>query len=303
MEARIRALTPFWSWIPAFRAVAETEHLPSAARLIGVGPSALSRSISLLEGHLGRALFDRSGRSIALNEDGRQFLDAIRDAMRRVDDGLTDLQGGGLRGPLRVSSAGAATTVLVGPALLRLRALHPALHPHVVTRAPGDVGAELAAGRLDVAVQEHAATGQGLQIEAIGELSRGVYCGPEHALHGVDEIGAEALADAAFVAPPSDAAGQPFDGWPPDRPRRVAVTVDQLRVGLDLCQRTDLLAVLPDALAQGAGLHRLPVDVVAPTRVYAVRRRRLGVRPSAAEAFVDLLRGGVESDGFMTSEP
>ena len=38
-----------WNWLPAFRAVAETEHLPTASDLLHVTPSALSRTIRLLE--------------------------------------------------------------------------------------------------------------------------------------------------------------------------------------------------------------------------------------------------------------
>ena len=38
-----------WNWLPVFRAVAETEHLPTASELLYVTPSALSRTIRLLE--------------------------------------------------------------------------------------------------------------------------------------------------------------------------------------------------------------------------------------------------------------
>ena len=35
---RVVRLDSFWSWLPAFRVVAETAHLPTAARTLGVGP-------------------------------------------------------------------------------------------------------------------------------------------------------------------------------------------------------------------------------------------------------------------------
>ena len=52
---KVQRLHRFWSWLPAFSAVAETQHLPSAALKLHVSPSALSRTIRLLEDDLGEA--------------------------------------------------------------------------------------------------------------------------------------------------------------------------------------------------------------------------------------------------------
>jgi DNA-binding transcriptional LysR family regulator len=47
MERVIR-LNQIWSWLPAFRAVAETEHVHEAAQSLHLTPSTLSRAIHLL---------------------------------------------------------------------------------------------------------------------------------------------------------------------------------------------------------------------------------------------------------------
>ena len=88
---RLRRVNRLWNWLPAFRAVAETEHLPSASALLGVSPSALSRTIKLVEEDVGRPLFDREGRQLRLNANGHAFLRSVRDAMRRVHDGLGEI--------------------------------------------------------------------------------------------------------------------------------------------------------------------------------------------------------------------
>ena len=43
---RVRTI---WSWLPAFRAVAEAEHLPTAAHELGIVPSSLSRTVKQIE--------------------------------------------------------------------------------------------------------------------------------------------------------------------------------------------------------------------------------------------------------------
>ncbi|MBP8302176.1 MAG: LysR family transcriptional regulator, partial [Planctomycetes bacterium] len=59
---RLLRLDALWNWLPAFRAVGETQHLPSAATALHVSPSALSRSVRLLEQRLGCTLFERRSR-------------------------------------------------------------------------------------------------------------------------------------------------------------------------------------------------------------------------------------------------
>ena len=50
-----------WNWLPAFRAVAESEHLPTASKEANLSASALSRAVKLLEDDLGVSLFVREG--------------------------------------------------------------------------------------------------------------------------------------------------------------------------------------------------------------------------------------------------
>lgn len=56
-----------------FLKVAETEHMTNAAKELHISQPALSRSLRLLEEELGFKLFDRVGRHLLLNENGRRF--------------------------------------------------------------------------------------------------------------------------------------------------------------------------------------------------------------------------------------
>ena len=103
----------FWHRLPVFRTVAETEHLPTASKRLGLTAPALSRSIKLLEESVGRPLFDREGRRIVLNPAGKAFLRVVRTAMRQVDTALDELHEVGPSGTVTVSSAGMFTPLAV----------------------------------------------------------------------------------------------------------------------------------------------------------------------------------------------
>ena len=288
---RLKALLPLWTWLPAFRAVAETEHLPSAARLVDSTPPSLSRAIAQLERRLGRPVFVRNGRSLRLNDHGRVLLDAVRDAMRRCDDGVQAVLDSQLHGPLSIASHGAGTTAFLAPALHRLLLTHPRIRPAISTPPLAEIPIRIRSGRLDVAFVESPVDGQDLVTTRIGSLPRGVWCGPEHPLYRREAVAVQELEDHAFVAPPPDAQGLAADGWPATHARKVAVTVDQLRVGVELCAQLPVLAVLPDMLAQAHSgrLWRLPLEIVAASEVHAVHRRALGGRPTAVAALLGMV--------------
>jgi DNA-binding transcriptional LysR family regulator len=79
-----------WPYLPAFLAVAETQHLRRAARELHVSPSALSRSIRLLEERIGHPLFERHGRKLQLTAVGHHILEIVRESVRLVNEVLAD---------------------------------------------------------------------------------------------------------------------------------------------------------------------------------------------------------------------
>ena len=73
-------------WLRYFKKLAETEHLNHTAEQLYVSPPSLSATISRLEKELGVQLFDRSGRGICLNDNGRTFLRYVNIALSAVDE-------------------------------------------------------------------------------------------------------------------------------------------------------------------------------------------------------------------------
>ena len=70
--------------LKAFEAAGRTLSFTRAADELAVTQSAVSHQIKALEDHLGRALFRRGGRKLALTEDGAAFLPEVASAFERL---------------------------------------------------------------------------------------------------------------------------------------------------------------------------------------------------------------------------
>lgn len=281
---RMRRLTSLWNWLPGFRAVAETEHLPAASKHLRVSPSALSRTIRLLEDDVGQQLFNRVGRNLELNETGRRLLSAVRDSMRLVDEALGVMTDGQYVGSVRISCHSPFTETYVLPALERLRARHPELVPYLQSHPESEVNGMLLRGQLDVALVAEPRPHPDLTTVHVADFETGVFCGPGHPLY-------EAAGDPAgypFVAPEGEDGRIP-DGWPAHQPRTVAMCAD-LSVGLMLCRGGRYLAVLPAPVAAHyPELRAVPYPTRAMS-LHAVQRRNLGFK-GRAEIVIEAMVG------------
>lgn len=79
--------------LPVFEAVARLNSFSLAAEELAVGQSAVSHQIKLLETYLGEPLFIRTGRYLALTDDGRQYLDAVSTALLQIERASEQLLG------------------------------------------------------------------------------------------------------------------------------------------------------------------------------------------------------------------
>jgi DNA-binding transcriptional LysR family regulator len=274
---RLNRLSRVWSWLPAFRAVAELEHLGRAAAALQVSPSALSRSVKLLEEELGRPLFHRRGRGLQLSDAGRLLLEHVRDATRWLDEAVTELEEG-VRHVVRIGAVGVAAHVHVPQLVGRLLVSHPHLVPEVTTPSTGSIAGDLRQGRLDLALTSTPVSGAGLSVVPLADVTNGVYCGPGHPLYRRERVTADEILAHPFVAPPSDELGRTGEGWPAALPRVIACHLDRVIAGVEACAQGGVLAVLPDVLARRhpAKLRRLDAIRIEHTAVHAIRRRPLG---------------------------
>lgn len=75
-----------------FRKLAVTEHITQTAKELYISQTALSSMIIGLEKELGVQLFDRSKRSIRLNQAGKLYLQYVNDVFAALDNGRSALE-------------------------------------------------------------------------------------------------------------------------------------------------------------------------------------------------------------------
>jgi len=69
-----------------FVLIAELQNLSKAAERLNISQPSLSKSISRLEKELGTQLFDRVGKKIVLNEQGRVFLAGVQESLQELEN-------------------------------------------------------------------------------------------------------------------------------------------------------------------------------------------------------------------------
>ncbi len=276
-----RRLRHLWSWLPAFRAVAETEHLPTAAAELGIVPSALSRTVKLLEDELGVALFDRSGKTLVLNDAGRTLVDAVREAMRLIDDALGSATRDELRGSVTAVACGDLAGVVLAPACARVATDAPQLTVNAQIVRQDDIASWLARGDADVGVTTVSIERNDLCIECVTTWRRAVYV----------RRGGTACGRSVVVGVPSDT---PDDGWPLEYERTIAAWVPDQSAALEIVATSDLATVAYERIAEshayGGRIERLPSIDVASRSVFVLTRRPVGCHPRT-ELLLGAIRG------------
>lgn len=201
---RHQVVARVWNWLPAFRAVAEYEGLQRAALALSVSPSALSRSVSLLEETIGATLFLRSATGLILTDAGRRLLHSTRDAMRQVHEALPSADEPAV---LRVGAVGSALRTV-----LSLEAVEALDEARLVLEevAPAEVGERLRRGEVDVVLSHEPVSQQGVRCEPLPSIAWVLAAPPTGEPSGVVCLGGAGLEWPAAKATLSEVSQLPF---------------------------------------------------------------------------------------------
>jgi len=118
----------------AFVRVIETGGFSAAARQLGVGQPAISKTIAQLEQRLQVRLLIRSTHALSPTDAGVRFYERAKLALHDVDEAELEARGEGasLSGRLRVSAATTFARIMIVPRLPEFLARHPSLDIDVI---------------------------------------------------------------------------------------------------------------------------------------------------------------------------
>jgi len=138
-----------------FIAVATEGSFAAAAQRVALTQAAVGQQMRTLEEELHRALFERNGKTVQLNQAGRELLPQARQMVDLYSQMQTGgLAGGTMAGSLQLGAVVSALRPLL-QATLALKRRYPALDLHVGAAKSGELVARVAAGELDAAIAVH----------------------------------------------------------------------------------------------------------------------------------------------------
>lgn len=148
------SFTASYAGVVAFIAVAAEGSFARAADRLGVGRSAVSRSVQKLEAQLDARLFLRTTRSTSLTREGELFYRNCHPGVQRIVQALEDmreLRAGPPRGHLRISATMGFGRKVVAPLLAGFRTRYPDIAIDLVL---DDKPTDFTSDRVDAAFRD-----------------------------------------------------------------------------------------------------------------------------------------------------
>lgn len=188
-----------YAGVVAFITVAREGSFARAADQLGVGRSAVSRSVQRLEDHLGARLLSRTTRSTSLTSEGELFLENCRPGVESIMQALEemrDLRDGPPRGRLRIGATHAFGRRVLAPVLHEFRMRYPAIAIELLL---DERAADLVVDRVDVVFRDGRLDDSQVVARQLIPLQRLVCASPGYAQrHGLPQS-VEQLEDHACI--------------------------------------------------------------------------------------------------------
>jgi DNA-binding transcriptional LysR family regulator len=166
-----------------FLAVARRQHVTEAAREVHLSQSAVSAALAELAERLGGALFERSGRRLALNDRGRQLADDAADLLSRVAELERRYTGAGtISGRLRLGASSTIGAYLLPGLVGSFVAEHPAVDVDLEVGNTAAIEDLLVQRRIDLAYIEGPARQPQVAATPWRRDELQVFVAPAHAL-------------------------------------------------------------------------------------------------------------------------
>ena len=237
--------------LEVFAATARCGSTRGAADLVARSQSAASAALAELEGVLGVALFDRVGRRLVLNENGRALLPRVSALLEQAAQ-VERLFGTAHAAPLRVAASLSIGEYLLPELLARWKTTHPASPVELTIGNTSEVIDAVAALDVDVGFIEGPQTHPQLVLRPWRSDELVIVAASAHPLAGRTATLRQLREAAWALREPGSGTREAADRWLIER-------VGALRVEFELGSPEAIKRLV----AAGAALGCLPREVVA----------------------------------------
>lgn len=114
-----------------FLTVANHQHMTKAAKELMVSQPSLSKIINSLEKELNLELFDRKGRTIVLNENGKFFYENVSKSLSIIDESISTLKNNISNSQNEITLYSSAASSLISDIIVSFREKYPNLNVNI----------------------------------------------------------------------------------------------------------------------------------------------------------------------------
>jgi DNA-binding transcriptional LysR family regulator len=232
-----------------FAAVAKDESVTKAANEVGLSQAAVSQALADIEHLLDRPLFDRVGRKLALNGEGKSLLPQALDILGRVKAIEAPMHEQPFS--LRIGASLTICDYYLPPALIKLLSAHPHGYVNVQLGNSEQVANALKHFEIDVGFLEQSHRYPDLVMMPWKEDPLVLVAAKDHPLSKEKEVRPEQLSEASWVLrePASDI-------------RQKLHSAEKLFYMRHISLEMTGNQAIVDAVAQGLGISCLPASIV-----------------------------------------
>lgn len=283
-----------------FIAVAEREHVTTAAQSLNLTQSAVSAAIAALEMRHSVKLFSRVGKRIELTEAGRTFFDEARAVLARAEAAERALSefGGLERGTLNIHASQTIASYWLPRYLVNFHNIHPSIKIHLVAGNTTQVAKAVMLGTADFGFVEGRVDADHLVQQAVARDRLVAVASRKHALVSCKQITSADLLSAKWVLrEPGSGTRSEFE----QALKLWKLSVEQLNVTLELPSNEAVrMAVEAGAgvtviseLVAAPGIESGKLKAIAldlPQRAFTVLRHQERYSSKAAQVFLNEIR-------------
>lgn len=286
-----------------FLEVARELNFSRAAANLNISPPAVTRSIQLLERSIGRKLFARSRRRVALTADGRLLKARAERVFDEIENARLELALEGPSAPsfIRIGSREMITHYLLTRPLLEFKKSHPGTRFGLYELGPAELADALKKDQVDFGFYYSEIVDPELESRHLGALRSHIYASKKLWPAGKPAKSWRQVLELPFIAPRyfhADPSLPSPDGFPDQRyTRKIQYEGEFLETHRRFVLDGLAVAVLPDLVIQEEWRRKQVVRLEGPAihrDIYFFKRRGKPLHP-AIDGFISSLRRSIKA--------